>query len=133
VLIFALNVADAFSYERRPPTLADQDADVREITSYLQPGDKIFVHGTVEILVLSGMTNASKYFFIDRGKDDYLATIEPGGFEGWFERLKAERPKIVALSRFQVVGRKKDFYDWVAADYEQHKGNAISYYVRTSE
>jgi hypothetical protein len=133
LLIFFLNVADAFSFDRKPPTLDDQDADVRAITSQLQPGDKIFVHGTVEILVLSGMTNASKYFFLDRGKDEYLATIEPGGFEGWFDRLKAERPKVVALSRFQVVGRKKDFYDWVDAEYEPHKGNAISYYVRKGE
>ncbi len=133
LLVFFFNVADAFSFDRRPPTLEDQDADVREIISHLEPGDKIFVHGTVEILVLSGMTNASKYFFMDRGKDVYLANTEPGGFEGWFERLKAERPKAVALSRFQVVEHKKDFYDWVNSEYEPHKGRAISYYLRKSE
>lgn len=133
LIVFFFNVADAFSFDRRPPTLDDQQSDVREIVAHLEPGDKIFVHGSVEILVISGMTNASKYFFLDRGKDVYLANVEPGGFEGWFERLKAERPKVVALSRFQVVEHKKDFYDWVDKEYEQHKGNAISYYLRKSQ
>ncbi|HJQ68013.1 MAG TPA: DolP-mannose mannosyltransferase [Blastocatellia bacterium] len=133
LLVFVLNVADAFSFDRRPPTLDDQQADVREMLSHIEPGDKIFVHGSVEILVISGMTNASKYFFMDRGKDVYLANVEPGGFEGWFDRLKAERPKVVALSRFQVVEHKKDFYDWVDGEYEQHKGNAISYYLRKAQ
>jgi hypothetical protein len=133
LLVFIFNVADAFSFERKPPTLEDQDRDVAEIMSHLEPGDKIFVHGAVEILVLSGMTNASKYFFMDRGKDVYLANTEPGGFEGWFERLKAERPKVVAFSRFQVVEHKKDFYDWVDSEYEPRKGTAISYYLRKGE
>lgn len=133
LLIFFLNVADAFSFDRRPPTLDDQQAGVQEMLTHIEPGDKIFVHGSVEILVISGMTNASKYFFMDRGKDVYLANVEPGGFEGWFERLKAERPKVVALSRFQVVEHKKDFYDWVDAEYDQHKGSAISYYLRKSQ
>ena len=133
LLVFILNVADAFSFDRKPPTLDDQQADVNEILSHLEPGDKIFVHGSVEILVISGMTNASRYFFLDRGKDVYLANVEPGGFDGWFERLKAERPKVVALSRFQVVEHKKDFYDWVDKDYEQHKGNAVSYYLRKGQ
>jgi hypothetical protein len=133
LIVFFFNIADAFSFDRRPPTLDDQQSDVREIVAHLEPGDKIFVHGSVEILVISGMTNASKYFFMDRGKDVYLANTEPGGFEGWFERLKAERPKVVALSRFQVVEHKKDFYDWVDKEYEPHKGNAISYYLRKSE
>jgi hypothetical protein len=127
--VFAFSVADAFSY-KRSPTLQDQDVEIAEIKSHLGPGDKIYVHGKTEILVLSGLTNASKYFFLDRGKDLYLSEVEPGGFAGWFERLKAERPKVVALSRIRPVEHGKDFLEWVKQDYVKHEGKIFSYYVR---
>jgi hypothetical protein len=128
--IFVLNVSDAFFIDRTFPTLKDQQAEVAEITSYLQPGDKIFVHGQAEILVLSGLTNASKYFLLDRGKDGYLDQVEPGGFAGWFERLKAERPKVVALDRLKTLDHTEDFQAWVSSDYEAHEGRIFTYYVR---
>ncbi|HSE96916.1 MAG TPA: hypothetical protein VLD57_01515, partial [Blastocatellia bacterium] len=130
LLVFTLSVADAFFYRGSRLTLPEQEADVREIISQLEPGDKVFVHGQIEILVLSGLTNASRHFFLDRDKDVYLDRVEQGGFEGWFERLKAERPRIVALSRMNRVRRRKAFLDWVARDYVQKKGQVITYYVR---
>ena len=130
VLVFTLSVADAFYYRSPRITLEKQDADVREIVGHLEPGDKVFVHGLTELLVLSRLENASRHFFLDRGKDVYLDQVEPGGFEGWFERLRAERPRIVALSRLNRVRRRKVFLDWVARDYVQKKGQVFTYYVR---
>lgn len=128
VLFF--NVRAALLYKCRVPTLADQDSVVAEVVSLLEPGDKIFVHGQTEILVLGRLTNATKYFFFDRDKDRYLDVVEPGGFAGWFERLKAERPRIVALSRLEGVYHAKDFLDWVSASYEPRFSSVFVYYVR---
>jgi hypothetical protein len=96
----------------------------------LEPGDKIFVHGRTEILVLSGLTNASKYFLLDRGKAQYLDQVEPGGFNGWLERLKAERPKIVALDRLGEGGPLERLEEWVAADYDLRINRVFAYYIR---
>lgn len=131
VLFFG--VKGALLFECGFPTLSDQDMLVGEVVSQLEPGDKIFVHGQTEILVLGRLTNASKYFFLDKDKDQYLEIVEPGGFAGWFERLKAERPKIVALSRLDDVRHAKDFLDWVAASYEPRFSPVFTYYVRRED
>jgi len=131
VLFFS--VKGALLYESRFPTLTDQDMVVAEIVSRLVPGDKVFVHGQTEILVLGRLTNATKYFFLDKDKDQYLDLVEPGGFAGWFERLKAERPRIVALARLEEVHHARDFLDWVAASYEPHFSRVFTYYLRKEE
>lgn len=129
-LVLYFNVSSAFAYKVGFPTLKDQDEDVREMLALMQPGDALFVHGQTEILALSGLNNASRHIFLDRGKDLYLGQTEPGGFEGWLARLKEAGPKIVAISRLGAVERKRDFVDWVRADYEVRKGRVFKYYVK---
>jgi len=135
VLLFVLffSVKSAWRLNSRFPTLEDQDALVSEVVSQLGADGKIFVHGQTEILVLGRLTNASKYFFLERDKDQYLDLVEPGGFAGWLERLKAERPKIVALSRLGDVRHARDLLDWVAASYEPRVSPVFNYYVRKDE
>ena len=128
--VFVFSVADAFKFHRGFPTLKDQYEGVKELTERLEPGDKIFTHGQTEVLVLSGLTNASKYFFLDRGKDMYLNKVEPGGYEGWLARLKAERPRVVALSRLRAVDHGNDFRQWMRDDYQRYDGTVFSFYVR---
>ncbi|HLG13509.1 MAG TPA: DolP-mannose mannosyltransferase [Blastocatellia bacterium] len=130
VAIFYFTVVDAFSYRRPPPTLQDQYAAVAEITSHLEPGDRVFVHGQTEVLVLSGLTNSSKYFFLDRGKDRYLNKVEPGGFDQWFETVKAGRPKVVALSRLRAMDRGDLIRAWVNENYEVCNNGVFRYYLR---
>lgn len=130
IAILVLDLGSLFSYRRGFPTLQDEDAATAEITSHLGPGDKIFVHGQTEILELSQLTNASKYFFLDRGKDTYLDKVEPGGFAGWFDRLKAERPKVIALSRLDAVDHAAEFREWANEDYEARKSLVFPYFVR---
>jgi len=115
---------------RHFPTLQDQEAIVAEIVQQLERGDKVFVHGYCEVLVLSGLTNASRYFLLDRGKNTFLDQVEPGGFAGWFDRLKAERPKIIALTRFEDMAHEADFREWAAADCEPRINEVLPYYVR---
>jgi hypothetical protein len=120
----------AFKFNKKFPTLRDQDAEVAEMVKQLGPGDKVYVHGLTEVLVISGLDNASPYYFLDRGKDIYLDRIEPGGFQGWLDRLKAERPKIVALARLGHVVHRQDFFRWMEEEYELHNGRIFKYYVR---
>jgi hypothetical protein len=110
--------------------LQAQDTEVAQIVSYLQPGDQIYAHGQAEILVLSGLTNASKYYLLDRGKDEYLDRILDGGFTGWLQTLKDASPKIVALGRIKTLLHRKEFVDWVRADYVKRKGKFFTYYIR---
>ena len=132
IVLFAvvLGIRQTLARERDFPSLAEQDAEVHEIVSYLAPGDKIFVHGNAEILVLSGLTNASKYFLLDRGKDGYLDKVEQGGFKGWLDRLKSERPKVVALDRLKSLSYGDEFKEWIETDYDEHQGRIFTYYVR---
>jgi hypothetical protein len=124
------NVSGAFFYERGFPTLRDQGPAVEEITSHLEPGDKIFVYGRTEILVLSGLTSISKYFLLDKGKARYLDQVELGGFDGWLERLKSERPKIVVLGRLGTGDAREPLADWVAAEYERRINRVFTYFIR---
>jgi hypothetical protein len=110
--------------------LKAQDAEVAQLVSYLQPGDQIYIHGQAEILVLSGLTNASKYYLLDRGKDEYLDRILDGGFTGWLQTMKEASPKIVALGRIKTLLHRKEFADWVRADYVKRKGKFFAYYIR---
>jgi len=128
--IFAKDALGAFHYRCPPPTLQDQEADVEEIVSMLGPDDKVFTQGLSEILVLSHLPNLGRHIFLDRGKDDYMVHLEEGGFEGWFARLKAERPKIVGLDRIRKVVHRHDFTQWVTEEYEKRQGRAFIYYVR---
>jgi hypothetical protein len=128
--VFFLNIAPAFSFKAPRKSLKAQDADTAEIMSHLAAEDTIFVHGRTEMLVLSGLTNSRKYTNLDHGKDNYLDQVEPGGFDGWLERLKADRPKVVMLSRIENVDRKIDFLKWVKSDYERIKGRVFTYYLR---
>jgi hypothetical protein len=130
VLILALNVQSARSERVSFPTLQDQDVEISEIRSHLAPEDTIFVQGAAQILVLSNLPNASRHYFLDRGKDSYLDLIEPGGFTGWLERLKATRPRVVALDRMKTLDYKDEFLKWVSEDYEERKGRIFTYYVR---
>ena len=76
-LILIRNVSGAFSFERGFPTLKDQEPAVQEMVSHLEPGDKIFVYGRTELLVLSGLTNVSKYFLLDRGRQSISIKWNP--------------------------------------------------------
>lgn len=130
-LICAVNLFDKVGH-RRSRSLRDQDAEVARMKEFLTPGDEIFVNGPLQILVLAELQNASKYIYLARGSDEYLREVEPGGFEGWFESLKARKPKIIAFSRMKPVHRKEDFMRWAREEYVQHKSKAFSYYVRKS-
>jgi hypothetical protein len=130
LVVFIVNVRPVFSFTVRKKNLTRQRAEAAQIVSLLQPGDQMWVHGGTELLVVTELTNSHKYTNLDHGKDNYLDRVEPGGFEGWFEKLKSDRPRVVVFTRPKNVDRKKDFMDWLKNDYERREGDVFSYYVR---
>jgi hypothetical protein len=129
-LISLNHVSNIFSIRPPRPTLQDQQFEIDHIVSIMDEVDVIFVHGATEILVLSELPNSGSHFFLDRAKDDFLEFVEPGGFYGWFDRLKTQRPRIVALSRLTNVSHADDFQAWVDSDYDKREGRFITYYLR---
>jgi hypothetical protein len=130
IIVFVVSVRPDFSFEIGRKDLAKQRADAEEVMSLLQPGDEIWVHGQTEMLVVSGLTNSHKYTNLDHGKDNYLDQVEPGGFQGWFDKLKSDRPRVVMFTRTKRVARKREFLDWLKSDYERRRGRLFVYYVR---
>jgi hypothetical protein len=153
VLSLAFTSYQIIKAGRGGANLSDQKAEARQIASLLAPGDEIYVHGRTEVLVLTGLSNASKYFLLDRGKAQYLDQVEEGGFEGWLERMKAARPAVVVLDRMKKLGQLKggqdtddeesmserdalvssDLLAWVGQDYERYEGRVFTYYVRRQD
>ncbi|MFY9609541.1 MAG: DolP-mannose mannosyltransferase [Blastocatellia bacterium] len=124
------DAASAFAYQLNGPHLEEQILAAREITSHLAPGDKVYAHGNVQLLVLSGLRNAERHVLLDRGKDTFMDRVEPGGFASWFASLKDKRPKIVVLARLKNVDRGHEFKTWIENEYEVRNNGVYEYFLR---
>src|SRR5262249_41445435 len=81
-----------------------QDSEIRSIGELLGPEDKIYVHGTVEILVLLNVPNLNPYVFVDWGMDDFIANKWYGGsFQNILNEMESQSPRVVSLSRLGRV------------------------------
>lgn len=100
-------------------TLADQRQEFQKIAERLGPNDKIYVHGSLEILVLLNRPNMNPYIFLARGTDGFLGARTPGGLDAVLAEMKAETPKILALSRLQNVACREALTAWAARQYEK--------------
>jgi hypothetical protein len=107
----------AASYRVEGRTLADQYEEARIIDSHLSPGDKIYVHGTAEVLTLLDRPNLNPYIAFDSGSDDYIAAHRQGGFAALIDEIEAARPKVVLISRLQNVRHRAELEAWVDAHY----------------
>lgn len=102
------------------PTLRDQRESFQAISNVLGPDDKIYVHGTIEILVLLSRRNLNPYVMFDEGKDDFVADRSYGGsFKAMLDELGREAPRIISLSRLRHVTHRAEFEGWVLERYEE--------------
>ena len=100
-------------------TLQDQDQDFKSLSNLLEPEDKIYVHGTVEILVLLNKPNLNPYVILDWDADNFAGARRPGGWDGIMSEMESEAPKIVALSRLRTVTHRADIERWVQDHYDK--------------
>ncbi|MCS6886197.1 MAG: DolP-mannose mannosyltransferase [Acidobacteriota bacterium] len=111
-------VLDAFGYNPAF-TLDEQQQDYSLVFDEISPMDKVYAHGSLDLLVLGGLVNASKYIYFDRGKDVYAAKLE-GGFDKIIGQLEAARPRFVALSKLERVQHKDQLLAWLKSHYDPY-------------
>src|SRR6266404_1598933 len=100
-------------------TLAGQQRAFEAISDVLGRNDKIYVHGTLEILVLLNRQNMNPYILFSRGTDEYVSRKLPGGFGDLLRQMEAEAPKVISLSRLQQVLHKDELLQWAAERYDK--------------
>lgn len=119
-LAIFLALYEAGKYHLEPGrTLPDQQRAFEAISNVLTPNDKIYVHGTLEVLVLLNRPNLNRYIFLARGTDDYVASKLPAGFKGLIEEMEAEAPKIISLSRLRNVSHRDELIEWATEHYDK--------------
>lgn len=111
-------IVDSFKYNPSF-TLSEQEQECRVVLEALRPGDKVYAHGSLDLLVIGGLENASRYIYFDRGKDVFAARLE-GGFERIVERLEAAKPRFVALAKLDKLKYRQELEQWVEAHYEPY-------------
>jgi hypothetical protein len=99
-------------------TLQDQQAAFKAVGQILGPDDKIYVHGTVQLLVLLNRCNLNPYIFLPYGRDDYIASRLPGGFKTLIDEMEAQAPKVIALSRLRTVSHREELEEWAERSYD---------------
>ena len=119
VVLVILAIMHGMNYRVPSTTLQDQQRMVQAVADLLAPDDKIYVHGTLELLVLMNKPNMNPYIFFDRGKDTYIANRTPGGFAAIMDQMKSESPKVIAISRTQNVAHRQELFDWAAERYDR--------------
>jgi len=131
VIILLLVLYHAVFYRLQGWTLKDQDKAMEAVSLMLGPHDKIYVHGTVEILTLLGKTNLNPYLFLDWGADDFAAARRGTDFATLIQEMDAQAPELVSLSRLRKVNHRAELEQWVAEHY--NKIDSFSYeslYIR---
>ena len=108
----------AATYRADEWTLRDQYAAIEPLSEFLGPEDQIYVHGSLEILVLLNRPNLNPYIFLDWGADDFAAARKSTTFEAIVNEMEAQAPKLVSLSRLRKVKHRADLERWVAQHYD---------------
>lgn len=119
-LILFIALAQGLAYRTVPGfTLQDQDRQFSVIADQLTPDDKIYVHGTAELLVYLNRPNLNPYVFLNQGIDKFVAAERSGDFGQVIAEMEAARPKIVALSRLRTVSSRPLLEQWVGEHYDE--------------
>lgn len=117
--IFVVVFSRAVTYRAGERTLQEQYAAIAPVAQLLGPEDQIYVHGAAEILVLLNRPNLNPYVFLDWGADDFAAQRESATFETIIDRMEAQAPKLVSISRLRKVNHRADFERWLDQHYEK--------------
>jgi hypothetical protein len=119
VVLIALILIRMLTYRiEAEVTLPDQENRIASLSSVLTPSDKIFVHGTVEILVLLNRPNMNQHVDLRKGKDEFIAQRTAGGFAAFINELEASAPKIVAISRAGRLHHREELRKWITDHYD---------------
>ncbi len=134
LLVLAAAVFRAATCKMEEWTLSYQEKQLAVIAGLIEPNDKIYVHGTLEILVLLNKPNLTPYIMWDHGKAGYIAAKKYGGsVKAMVDAIEAERPKLVAVSLLRRVPEGAALEEWLAAHYEEAPITGYEVYIRKQE
>jgi DolP-mannose mannosyltransferase len=100
-------------------TLQYQDQEFKKLSEILGPDDKIYVHGTAEILVLLNRPNLNPYLLLDWDADNFAGSRTPGDWSAIMNEMESQSPKLVAISRLRAVSHRADLERWVQEHYDK--------------
>jgi hypothetical protein len=129
-----ITITRAATYRMEDWTLWYQDRQLKMATDLIGPDDKVYVHGTVEILVLTDRPNLNPYILWDHGKADYIAAKKYGGsMKAMIDEIESASPKLVAISRLKHIPQGAELEQWVAQRYEKLPVVGYDIYVRKQQ
>ena len=119
IILLVLIVFRSLTYSVQSElTLQDQERALEAISAVVNPADGVYVHGTVEILVLLNRPNLNPHVSLRQGKDEFLAQRTPGGFRAFIDQMEASAPKMVAISRAGRLTHRAELFQWIEAHYD---------------
>ncbi|HJQ25668.1 MAG TPA: DolP-mannose mannosyltransferase [Blastocatellia bacterium] len=134
LLILLLGLGRAVTFRMQEWTLKVQEQQLKAATDRLAPEDKVYVHGTVELLVLTNRANLNPYILWDRNKAEYIAAKKYGGsVAAMIAEMEGAAPKLVAISRLRNIPQAVELERWVATSYERLPIIGYDIYVRKQQ
>ncbi|MBI3654363.1 MAG: DolP-mannose mannosyltransferase [Acidobacteria bacterium] len=109
----------ATKYRIAGMTLQDQYRDLQPVAAALGPDDKVYVHGTMEVLVLLKRRNLNPYVLLDWGADQFAAYKKGVEFKDIIAEMDAQAPKIISLTRLRTLTNKAELENWAKAHYDE--------------
>ncbi len=125
-VIFCILGAANWPLWTAPPSLSatwrDQQRLADELNATLTADDTVWLVGKSELLFFLHRSNLTRYTTFLRGTDAVIEQLEPGGFDGFLERIRAARPMLIVLARFKRQqwtngARFERLLDWVHTAY----------------
>lgn len=131
LLVCTVAVVRAARSKLDGPTLEHQDQQLKTVTDLIGPDDKIYVHGSVELLLLLNRPNLNPYIMWDHGKASYVVAKKYGGsVDAMIDAIEAEAPKLVALSRLKHIPEGTALERWVENHYDRVPISGYEIYLR---
>lgn len=130
IILAALAVTISTRTRYSGPTIRDEYRLLEPMRAAMNPDDKIWAHGEINILVLLDRPSVSKYLWFDRLKDDFVASTVPGGFEQVLRSIDSEQPRFVEMGRGEAVQHIDEIKDWLNANYSRFPILGFEVYVR---
>jgi hypothetical protein len=131
MLVLIVAVLRAATFRMEDQTLRDQTQMLQPAMNLVGPNDKVYVHGTAELLVLMNRPNLNPYIMWDRRKVDYIAAQRYGGsVEAMIAEMEAAAPRLVALSRLRNIPQAAELERWVVEHYDKLPVADYDIYVR---
>ncbi|MFL6275631.1 MAG: hypothetical protein ACJ74G_10630 [Blastocatellia bacterium] len=131
LLLFILSAGRAVTFRMQEWTLKIQEQQLKLAYDRLGPDDQVYVHGTLELLVMTNRPNLNPYILWDRNKADYIAAKKYGGsVQMMIAEMEAAAPKMVALSRLRNIPQAVELEQWVAQKYDKLPIVGYDIYIR---